>query len=466
MGDDKMKHAILIDFGSTFTKVAVTDIAAKRIIYTAKFPSTVRTDARIGLKQCFDAATSAIGKQAFESAVKLSSSSAAGGLRMAVIGLTLTLSNTAGRNAAFGAGAKILQSFSGKITEKDIQSLEESDLEIILFCGGYENGNSSTVLYNAKMLSQSKVTCPVIYAGNSTVATTVRTLLAQYAKECFIVSNIIPNVGLLNTKPTESIIRDVFMKRIVNMKGLGNIQDSIDQVLMPTPAAVLEAGELLSRGCKTQAGLGPMMIVDIGGATTDIHTYVEHTAFEGARMLGAVEPYTKRTVEGDMGMRESSICLLREIGCEAMAKKIGISSSDLEDSINKRVHTTSFLADTEIEKRIEETIASGAAWVSARRHGGHIEHVHSSNCTAIQVGKNLTEIHTIIGTGGPLINSENPRAILENVLADKKKEQDVLLPQTAEFFLDADYILYAAGLLRHIDEDLALTVMKNSLQVI
>lgn len=89
------QHAILIDFGSTFTKVAVADLAAGRMVATGRFPSTVRTDARIGLGQCFGLAKEAIGADAFEKAVKLSSSSAAGGLRMAVVGLTPTLSNTA-----------------------------------------------------------------------------------------------------------------------------------------------------------------------------------------------------------------------------------------------------------------------------------------------------------------------------------------------------------------------------------
>lgn len=458
------QHAILIDFGSTFTKVAVADLAAGRMVATGRFPSTVRTDARVGLGQCFGLAKEAIGADAFEKAVKLSSSSAAGGLRMAVVGLTPTLSNTAGRNAAFGAGAKILGSFSGRLTSEDIAALEALDLEILLLCGGYENGAVSTVLHNAEALSAARLSCPVIYAGNSAVDGPVRTLFAQRGKECFTVENIIPNVGLLNTAPTEAIIRDVFMKRIVNMKGLGTVQGSIDQVLMPTPAAVLEAGALLSRGTPQQPGLGPLMIVDVGGATTDIHSYAEPVPFEGARVLGAPEPYQKRTVEGDMGMRESSICLVREIGCEKMAAGLGIAPEALAASIQKRVDTTSFLADSDIEQRIEEAIAQGAVRVSARRHAGHIEHVHSANCTALQLGKNLTEVHTVIGTGGPLINSTNPRAALEGVLADPGKEPDILLPRQADFYLDADYVLYAAGLLRHLDDDVALTVMKNSLK--
>ena len=54
------QHAILIDFGSTFTKVAVADLAAGRMVATGRFPSTVRTDARVGLGQCFGLAKEAI----------------------------------------------------------------------------------------------------------------------------------------------------------------------------------------------------------------------------------------------------------------------------------------------------------------------------------------------------------------------------------------------------------------------
>lgn len=459
-----MKHAVLIDFGSTFTKLAVACFEQKKIIFTAKFPSTVRTDARVGLKQCFDAARQVIGEQAFKAAIKLSSSSAAGGLRMAVIGLTPTLSITAGRNAAFGAGAKILGSFSGMLSREEVMQLEKMDTEIILLCGGYENGNKSMVLHNAQAIADSSITSPVIFAGNSVVASTVRGMFINKHKECFVVKNIIPNVGMLDTQSTEEVIRNVFLKRIINMKGLDKIKGSIDQMLMPTPAAVLEAGELLALGTDSQDGLGPLMIVDIGGATTDIHTYIEQKSYSGAKIMGAAEPFAKRTVEGDMGMRESSICLMHEVGSQKLAYKVGIPAEQLEASINMRINTTKFVADTQAEMRVDQEIASAAAYISARRHAGHIEYVHSSNCNVIQLGKNLTELRTVVGTGGPIINSMSPKQILKQVLADPIKEAETLLPNTASFFVDRDYVFFAAGLLKQFDKDLALSIMKNSLQ--
>ena len=276
--------------------------------------STVRSDARVNLEQCMEFARETLGKENLEQSLKLCSSSAAGGLRMAVIGLTERLSYVAGRNTAFGAGGKIIASYSGALTPEQIHELELSQAEIILLCGGYERGNRSIVLHNAEMLANSHIFIPVIYAGNSSIARQVRTALVSREKKCLLADNIIPDVGVLNTASAEEAIRDQFMNRIVNMKGIGCVRSELGEVLMPTPAAVLAAGTLLSEGSATQKGLGKLMMVDVGGATTDVYSFNENKPYPGARLMGVSEPYAKRTVEGDMGMRESSICILREVG--------------------------------------------------------------------------------------------------------------------------------------------------------
>ena len=347
-----MNGAILIDFGSTYTKVAAASLDERRVLFTARFHSTVNSDAGIGLAQCLDAARNAVGKKYFSEAVKLASSSAAGGLRMGVIGLSRSLSITAGRNTVFGAGAKILKTLSGMITEGDAESLSLSNLEILLFCGGYERGSRLALLHNAEVLAHSRLDIPIIYAGNSSIARDVRRILTLRGKECFIVDNIIPNVGELNPLPAQSAIRDVFMKRIVNMKGLEGVSKSLDGVLMPTPAAVLSAGDLLSKGWNGGQSFGDMMIVDIGGATTDIHSFAQQLPYKGARLIGASEAYAKRTVEGDLGMRESSNSLAEEIGWDFLAKKSGMVTSNLEGAIFHRVHFNAFLPETDQEREL------------------------------------------------------------------------------------------------------------------
>lgn len=460
-----MKFAVCVDFGSTYTKVVCVDLQKRKVVATDKFPSTVHEDASIGLNQCFDVAKRTIGEEAFTSALKLATSSAAGGLRMAVIGLTESLSNKAGRHASFSAGAKIVYNTAGLLTEEALREIEQSTAEILLLCGGYEKGNTKAMLHNIQKLSESNVNIPIIYAGNSMISKDVRLMLGSKGKECFLAENIIPEIGKLNTEPTAEIVRNLFMSRITNMKGVGQVQEWMDGPIVPTPAAVLAAGELLSRGTKTTKGLGNLMMVDVGGATTDIYSYIENMSYKGAKCIGAVEPFAKRTVEGDMGMRESSICLVKEFGEKAFAEESGVSAEVLDKAIEKRLDNTAYLAEDAVEKRIDDQIASAAVGISARRHAGWTERALVKGTNLIQYGKNLTEIKTVIGIGGIIVNNEKPASILEHVKAESKEEGTVLLPSEINAFVDQDYVFFAAGLLSGYDEEAALAIMKTSLRI-
>lgn len=459
-----MRSAIMVDFGSTYTKVVCVDLTEKKLIRAGSFPSTVRTDARINVEQCLRFAGETIGQQNLEQALKLCSSSAAGGLRMAVIGLTERLSFVAGRNTAFGAGGKIISSCSGFLTEDDVHELEQSEAEIILLCGGYEKGNRSTVLHNAELLSQSRIAVPVIYAGNSSIASQVRAMMLSQGKECLLVDNIIPDVGELNTGSAEAAIRDQFMKRIVNMKGIGCVRNEFGEVLMPTPAAVLAAGTLLTQGTETQKGMGPLMMVDVGGATTDVYSFAENKPYLGARITGASEPYAKRTVEGDMGMRESSVCVLREVGSAALAKYAGLSPEQLDQAIEKRITETGYLPECTEEQRVDQALACQAVGISVRRHAGRVENVWSTGSKLFQSGKNLTECREIIGIGGVIVNSADPGAILQHAMLRTGEAEEILIPRKMNMHIDRSYVFYAAGLLRDYDEEAAMAIMRASIQ--
>lgn len=463
MGLDS-RYVIVIDFGSTYTKVAVVDMYKKKFIKTDNFSSTVSYDARIGLLKCFDVARETIGQKEFDKAYKIASSSAAGGLRMGVVGLSKTLSLEAGRNAAFGAGAKILESYNGILTKEDLNSLYKSPIEILLFCGGYEKGNKSILKQNAKILGESNLHIPIIYAGNSEVVPDIRRIFTLNKKEFYVAPNIIPEIGVLDKVGVENIIRDIFLKRIVNMKGLNKVVSMLDKMLMPTPAAVLQAGNLLSKGTENHQGLGDLMIVDIGGATTDIHSYTEQVSYEGAKVVGISEPYVKRTVEGDLGMRESSNTLLEEIGLERMCHSIRSNEEEVKSIIDKWITQNLELAKSDVEKKVDCELAKGAARISSRRHAGHIEHIASAGLKTVQHGKNLSNIKTIVGTGGPIIFADKPKEILSQVLRSKYKEPELLLPEDADFYLDKEYLLYVGGLLSEIDKDVAFLLMKRSLK--
>ncbi len=450
------RYAVLVDFGSTYTKLAVADRTERLIAATAHFPSTVATDASVALMQCYDAAEEAIGSKAFGQAIKIASSSAAGGLRMAVTGLSPSLSIQAGRSAAFGAGAKILRTCSGLLSDSDIEELERLPIEILLVTGGYDHGNRTTLLANCEKLAASSIHVPIVFAGNCDLEKDVRRMLTFAGKEFYIVPNILPAVGKVNSRPVEKIIRNLFLSRIINMKGLDKVTELLDGVVMPTPKAVLSACELLSLGPKNRGGLGELIVVDVGGATTDIHSCAEPRAYEGAKVLGAVSAYTQRTVEGDLGMRESSDTLLAEAGS---------FGKDIRAIIDRWHETHEALPETELESEVDRFLARNAVRISARRHAGRIEPTVGSAIRYVQYGKDLTGVRKVIGTGGPLVFSGYGKELLSEVLRDPDLEPEVLLPAEAKFLLDEDYIFFAAGLLKEIDEEAAYDIMCKSLRI-
>ncbi|MDO5115884.1 MAG: glutamate mutase L [Synergistaceae bacterium] len=454
--------AILLDFGSTHTKITVADTDEEEILFSGAVPSTVKSDARVGLLRCLEMAEREIGEE-LDGAVKLASSSAAGGLRMAVIGLSKSLSVSAGRNSACGAGGRILCTLAGKITAQELEPLSDAKVEIILFCGGYENGNEKAVRHNARVIAASRLRIPVIYAGNSAVAGEVRALLTSAGKECFIADNIIPAVGELNGAMAEETVREIFLKRIINMKGLEGVREMLDGILMPTPAAVLEAGRLLSEGCDGEEGIGELMIFDVGGATTDVHSFAEQSSCDGARIAGAAESRAKRTVEGDLGLRESASQMAETAGFDRLAAEAAIAEEKLREAVALRSADTSFIPEKSEDKAIDAALAAFAVKTAARRHAGYLEHIASANCKLLQRGKNLSGVKTIIAAGGPLIKAERPEKILAKALKTEG-EEDILLPRSAELFTDKSYIFYAMGLLSQSHPRQALSIMKKYLR--
>ena len=75
---------VCVDFGSTFTKASLVDLADGRIVAAAEHPTTIDTDVLEGYDACLAALVEQDGRAA--DAPTLACSSAGGGLRIAVVG--------------------------------------------------------------------------------------------------------------------------------------------------------------------------------------------------------------------------------------------------------------------------------------------------------------------------------------------------------------------------------------------
>ena len=334
-----MKLILLVDFGSTNTKVTAVDLDGEVVVGTAKSFTTVDTDINNGLNDALAKLYEKIG--AVDFAERYACSSAAGGLRMIAIGLVPDLTVEAAKKAALNAGAKVLKVFSYDLTKDDAEEIVRLNPDVVLLTGGTNGGNKNVILHNANVLAQISLGFPVVVAGNKSVLAEVDKILSKTGKKVATCENVMPEVNVLNIEPAKESIRNIFLERIVRARGLSKTKELMEGIIMPTPSAVLTAATLLAKGCGSESGIGELIMVDVGGATTDIYSIATGEPRRGVLSYkGLPEPYAKRTVEGDLGVRYSSKFLVEEVGMENIAKLVGFDSIKVKyilNSINKKL---------------------------------------------------------------------------------------------------------------------------------
>ena len=273
-----------------------------------------------------------------------------------------------------------------------------------------------------------------------------------------------PEFNVLNVEPARAAIRNVFIERIVHAKGIDKAAKRFDAVLMPTPAAVMDGAKLLAEGSDTTPGLGNLIIVDVGGATTDVHSIGEgNPTSEGVVHYGLPEPYAKRTVEGDLGMRHNARAIVEAVGIDAFSAEVDLTPDAVEELLQKIEGDVERIPDNQEETTFDTALASNAVARAMARHAGRIEIKQSvTGPVAVQYGKDLTATNTVIGTGGVLVHGSMPETILSAALYDSSASES-LRPKNPDLMIDSGYALYAVGLLAAVDKDAALRLAQNSL---
>lgn len=468
-----MKTVLLIDFGSTYTKLTAVDIDSERILGTAASYTTVQTDINDGLKKGLDQLKNQIGGLSYDETYACSS--AAGGLRMMTSGLVPELTSEAAKLASLGAGAKIIKVYSFELTEDDIADISAAKPDIFLLVGGTDGGNTDCILHNARMLSKLAPSFPIVIAGNRSAASECKRILEGH--EVLVCENVMPKFGLLKIEQTQKTIRDIFLRRIVQAKGLTQASSLLSDIMMPTPSAVMKAMELLAGGCRKaetapdgkplyEEGIGDLITVDVGGATTDVYSM---SAGKPTHMntvyKGLPEPYAKRTVEGDIGMRYSIHGIADAAGLDRIAELSGLRpdrAAELIDYLSN--HTDMVPGDDDELEALDFALASMAIETAVMRHAGTIEETYTMmGQTFVQAGKDLTGVKQVIVTGGSLIHTKRTVDIAKHALFSPMQPMS-LRPLKADIRIDRKYILAAMGLLSTRYPETALRIMKKELE--
>ena len=237
--------ALLTDIGSTYTKLCAVDLDEAVLLGTSAVLTT-HADVAVGVKQAKAKLQKQLSIKLEEFTVRRATSSAAGGLRLVAVGLVPELTGEAARMAALGAGAKVEKVYGYRLTGKDLQEIRDSEPDMILLVGGTDGGDRQNLLDNASALASQHLNTAVIIAGNKEVAEEAKQILQAVGTFCVVADNVLPRLGCVEVESARQAMREVFLQLIVRAKGLDKLRSADVEVVMPTPAAVLRALELLA----------------------------------------------------------------------------------------------------------------------------------------------------------------------------------------------------------------------------
>lgn len=456
-----MKIDVLVaEIGSTTTVVNAFDHLESEdpvFLGQGQAPTSVKEgDVNIGLQAAIEDMKKNlhIENEKLEYANMLATSSAAGGLRMTVHGLVYDMTVKAAKEAALGAGANIHLITAGKLSKVDMIKLDRIKPNIILIAGGVDYGERETALYNSELIAASDLDIPVIYAGNIAVADDVKLIFEAYSKEknLHLVPNVYPKIDILNIEPTREVIQDIFEKHITEAKGMEKIREMVNGPIIPTPGAVMKASKIL------KDEIGDLVTIDVGGATTDIHSVTEGTE-KVNKILVEPEPVAKRTVEGDLGVFINKRNIVDIIKIEKLEKELNMTPEDVEKFTNSDIA----IPETEEHKRFIERLTKEAVIVSINRHAGGYRTYFGGKSDTLAFGKDLTAVKWIVGTGGALTRLTAREEILNSI--SQFNRADKLLPTAeAKILIDNDYIMASLGVLSSLNKEAAIKLLLKSLK--
>ena len=325
---------LVAEIGSTTTLINAFKVKTKNPKFLGKgfSKTTVETDVNIGLELAIIDLAKNLNVKEITYGEMFASSSAAGGLRMTVHGLVYEMTVKASKEAALNAGANIHLVTANKITKENLVKIKEINPNIILIAGGTDYGEKDTSIYNISKILELDLKIPVIYAGNIENQEIIKKMFEKSKKSKFlkIVENVYPRVDLLNILPLRKVIYETFEENIIKAKGMEHILKIVNQKIMPTPGSVMESTMILYEN------LGNVMTIDVGGATTDIHSV--SIPSDDFKLFQEGESLFKRSVEGDLGVFINFKNVLNLFNNFDNFDKIGINSVKMTSLLEEYTH--------------------------------------------------------------------------------------------------------------------------------
>ncbi len=437
---------LVAEIGSTTTIVNAFDLGPKaRFLGRGVARTSVETDVREGLGQAIEDLRLSLGEKILAYDRMVASSSAAGGLRMTVHGLVREMTVKAARQAALNAGANIHLVTAGPLERSDLETIKTIKPNIIVIAGGTDHGEKDIPFEN--LLKVKDFGIPVIYAGN--IANHER-IMALNDPGITIVKNVYPRVDDFNIMPLREAIYKTFETHIVHAKGMAHVFEMVDQIIIPTPGAVMDATMLFD---EIESGV---VTLDVGGATTDVHSVCDARPEYALYLEG--EPRAKRTVEGDLGVYVNRLEVLKKSKPEVLARVLEMPDDDILDLARKEP----FIPKSEQGLKLIQLLTQTCVHEALDRHTGDLRRVFTTNgIKVIPEGRDLSMVKNILLTGGALLYHPDPEELINAYV--RKQTTKLIFDETAVIRRDKDYIMAAIGVLSHVNREAAITLLRETL---
>ncbi len=417
--------AVCLDVGSTWTKALLVDADGESVAF-AQHPTTA-ADVFSGMDTVAAAVRSSLPTEPPAPAV-LACSSAGGGLRLAVIGTDRLASEEAGHRVARSAGSRVVHVHAGPLEPADVRTLRASQPGVVLLVGGYDAGGGggpesavSVLLHNAGRLARARVRYPIVVAGNAGAAADAVALLRATGRNVLACANVLPRPGQIVPEPARAALAELYGLHVLGGRGMSAGARFRRLVRTATPDAVSRATTELAR----LGGGGATVVVDVGSATTAVHSAMP------AGRTGA----TRRTVEGDLGLREAAAGVLVAGQLEGLVDPV--EADLLAPSVHRMTEDTAFLPVDVGGQAEDRRVAALAAVVAIRRHLAVL---------AVELDARLGEVGLLVLAGG-VCRQADPQAL---AAVDATLRTDPVLAPTlaaASVRVDSGFVLAPAGLL-------------------
>ena len=391
------------------------------------------------------------------------SSSAGGGLRVLAVGLERELTLKAASRACATAGARIV----GLYTDRELgwesaDGLDARQPDLALLAGGTDGGDTRGVVQSARRLRSLAPALPVVVAGNTHANAAVRAEFDD-GRPLRFVDNVMPRVGEFAPSAAQHAIRDIF---ITHVMGRGRFSSAISlakKVRMPTPAAVLAAAEAIAELAGQVEPFARPIVVDVGGATTDVHSVMAGSEADGGYAgPGLPDAVVTRTVEGDLGLRENAVALLDVARLDGY---LDVAEADLLcERARRRAADIEFLSCEEEEAAADERLGELAVSIALHRHAGTVKTTLTAQGAVLRrTGRDLRTATCVVVTGGVFAHSARAGAIVRGALRAARC-RGALIPPDLPVFRDQDYLLWAAGLARDALADGPRAILEMTLE--